>query len=112
MNITILAVLAAAGCTSVTVSGSNGTVTCSGLVATDIRSSDAQIITVKASGLGVFSGPDEWTVGWFSGLRVYSPTNSDRCRVVLMPQHPEELGRFLKVLEDSGVRASEICTVQ
>lgn len=107
------AALAAVGCTTVTVSGPDGKVSCTGgIVATNIRSPESHLITVRSRGAGVFSSDDGLSVGWFSGTRVYAPINKDRCRVVLIPEDPEDTARFLEVLSRSGINLSEICTAQ
>ncbi|NHZ83985.1 hypothetical protein F2P44_32685 [Massilia sp. CCM 8695] len=71
----------------------------------------ADLLYVKASGLGVFVRDGGLTFGFLKDERLYLPDGND-CRLILINNTPVELERMLVMLKEAGTPASHICTAQ
>jgi len=100
---------AGAGCATVAVDTEAGTIRASGLFGARVLPYAHAPFAVRSRGLGVFAGPGELSLGLHSRVALYAPDPA-ACRVVLIGQHPDQTRRLIEVLEQGGVRASDICT--
>jgi len=105
----LLACAAGAGCATVAVDTEAGTIRASGLFGARVLPYAHAPFAVRSRGLGVFAGPGELSLGLHSRVALYAPDPA-ACRVVLIGQHPDQTRRLIEVLEQGGVRASDICT--
>lgn len=100
------------GCTTITITGTGSELTCAGFSEQIAETKEADLIAVKSNGLGMFKRESEFTLGWLSEIRVYGTNHVDKCRVILIPEHPENISNLLAVLASTGTNLSEVCVIK
>lgn len=99
------------GCVSTTVSASEKKVTVSGLLGAHTLALNTHPLLVVNSGLGIFSRPGEFTMGWLKEARVYLADAGNDCRIIVLPESPSQFQELLNILEKNGKSISQVCIV-
>jgi hypothetical protein len=104
-------VLGLPGCVSTTLSTQGKTATVSGLLGTHTLALNTHPLLVVNSGLGIFSRPGEFTMGWLKESRVYLAGAGEDCRIIVLPESASQFQELLKVLEINGKSISQVCII-